>query len=68
MSGILNEARTQRESIFKDSGQTDEQKQEKLKDVRASRRSKIDDVFTPDQRTQLTGKLKEAVAKDKTRQ
>jgi len=47
LSGILNDASTQRESIFKDCGQTDEQKQEKLKDVRASRRSKIDDVLTP---------------------
>ena len=68
MPGILNDARTQRESIFKDSGQTDEQKQEKLKDRRASRRSKIDDVLTPDRRTRLTGRLKEVVAKDKTMQ
>ena len=31
LPGILNDARTQRESIFKDSGLTDEQKQGKLK-------------------------------------
>jgi periplasmic protein CpxP/Spy len=66
MHGILGDAKTQRESIFKDSSLTDEQKQEKLKDLRTSTRSKIDDVLTPDQRTQLTDKLKAAAAKAKS--
>jgi len=68
LHGILNDAKTQREPILKDSALTDEQKQEMLKDLRASTRPKIDDVLTPDQRTQLTGKLKAAAARAKTMQ
>jgi Spy/CpxP family protein refolding chaperone len=68
LHGILGDAKTQRESIFKDSSLTDEQKQEKLKDLRTSTRSKIDDALTPEQRTQLTDKLKAAAAKSKSMQ
>jgi hypothetical protein len=70
LHGILNPAKTPCESVFKDSdsGLTHEQKQEKLKDLRASTRSKIADVLTPDRRTQLTDKLKAAAAKAKSMQ
>ena len=66
LHGILGDAKTQRESIVKGSSLTDEQKQEKLKDLRTSTRSKIDEVLTPDQRTQLADKLRAAAAKAKS--
>jgi len=60
LKGIFSDAKAKRESIFKDSSLTDEQKQDKLKDLRGSTKSQVDEVLTPDQRTQLAEKLKAA--------
>jgi Spy/CpxP family protein refolding chaperone len=60
LRSIFGDSKGKREAILKDANLTDEQKQDKLKELRGSTRSQIDEVLTPDQRTQLAEKLKAA--------
>jgi len=60
LKSIFSDSKSKRESILNDTSLTDEQKQGKLKELRGSTKSQIDEVLTPDQRSQLAEKLKAA--------
>ena len=60
LRGILDNAKTQRETIYKDFSLTEEQKRDKLKNLRTWTRSNVDDLLTPEQRNRLAPKVKAA--------
>jgi uncharacterized protein (DUF2384 family) len=60
LRGILDNAKTQRETIYKDFNLTDEQKKEELKNLRTWTRSNVEDLLTPEQRNRLVTKVKVA--------
>jgi len=60
LKDIFDDAKAKRETIFKDSSLTDDQKKEKMKDLRADTRTKVNGVLTPDQQTQLKEKMQAA--------
>jgi Spy/CpxP family protein refolding chaperone len=57
VKGIFDEAKTKRESIFKDTSLTPDQKREKMKGLREDTLGKVNGVLTPDQQTQLKEKM-----------
>ena len=63
LKDIFADAKAKRESIWKDTSLTDDQKKEKMKELRGGTRSKVNEVLTPEQRAQLKEKLEAAKAK-----
>ena len=63
LKDIFNDAKTKRESIFKDTSLTDDQRKEKMKELRADAKAKVNEVLTPDQRAQLKEKMEAIKAK-----
>jgi len=63
LKDIFADAKAKRESIWKDTSLTDDQKKEKMKELRGDTRSKVNEVLTPEQRAQLKEKLEAAKAK-----
>jgi Spy/CpxP family protein refolding chaperone len=60
---IFDEAKAKREAILKDTSLTDDQKKEKMKGLRVDTKTKVNEVLTPEQRTQLKEKMEAAKAK-----
>ena len=57
---LFADAKSKRESIVSDSSLSSDQKKDKMKTLREDTMSKVNDVLTPDQRTQLKEKLEAA--------
>lgn len=60
LRGILDNAKTQRETIYKDSSLTDEQRREELRNLRTWTRSNVEDLLTTEQRSRLATKVRGA--------
>jgi hypothetical protein len=60
LRGILDNAKTQRETIYKDSSLTDEQRREELRNLRTWTRSNVEDLLTTEQRRRLANKVRGA--------
>jgi len=60
---IFTDAKSKRETIFNDSSLTDDQKKAKMRELHTGTMAKINEVLTPEQRTQLKEKLESAKAK-----
>ena len=60
---IFDEAKAKRGAILKDTSLTDDQKKEKMKGLRVDTKAKVNEVLTPEQRTQLKEKMEAAKAK-----
>jgi Spy/CpxP family protein refolding chaperone len=60
---IFTDAKSKREAIMTDTSLTDDQKRTKMKELHAGIMSKVNEVLTPEQRTQLKEKLEAAKAK-----
>jgi|SRR3974377_163630 len=60
---IFTDAKSKREAIFNDASLTDDQKKAKMKELHTGTMAKVNDVLTPEQRTQLKEKLEAAKAK-----
>jgi periplasmic protein CpxP/Spy len=54
---IFADAQTKRQAVFSDSSLTQDQKREKMKELHAATMSKLNEVLTPDQQTELKNKL-----------
>jgi Spy/CpxP family protein refolding chaperone len=63
MKDILTDAKSKREAIMNDTSLTDDQKRTKMKELHIGTMSKVNEVLTPEQRTQLKEKLEAAKAK-----
>ena len=63
MKDIFTDAKSKREAIMNDTSLTDDQKRAKMKELHAGIMSKVNEVLTPEQRTQLKEKLEAAKAK-----
>jgi len=57
MKDIFSDAKTKRESIWKDASLSQDQKKEQMKALHADTKAKVNEVLTPDQRTQLKEKM-----------
>ena len=57
---IFTDAKSKREAIMTDTSLTDDQKRTKMKELHAGIMSKVNEVLTPEQRTQLKEKLEAA--------
>jgi periplasmic protein CpxP/Spy len=64
LKDVFADAKTKRDSIANDSSLTQDQKKDKMKALHDDTMSKVNDVLTPDQRTQLKDKLAAAHAKN----
>jgi periplasmic protein CpxP/Spy len=64
LKDVFADAKTKRDSIANDSSLTQDQKKDKMKALHDDTMSKVNDVLTPDQRTQLKEKLAAAHAKN----
>jgi periplasmic protein CpxP/Spy len=64
LKDVFADAKTKRDSIMNDSSLTQDQKKDKMKSLHEDIISKVNDVLTPDQRTQLKEKLAAAKAKN----
>ena len=60
---IFTDAKSRREAIFNDSSLTDDQKKAKMRELHTGTMAKVNEVLTPEQRTQLKEKLESAKAK-----
>ena len=60
---IFTDAKSKREAIMTDTSLTDDQKRAKMKELHTGVASKVNEVLTPEQRTQLKEKLEAAKAK-----
>ena len=60
---VFTDAKSKREAIFNDSSLTDDQKKAKMKELHTGTMAKVNEVLTPEQRTQLKEKLESAKAK-----
>ena len=60
---IFTDAKSKREAVMNDTSLTDDQKRAKMKELHAGIMSKVNEVLTPDQRTQLKEKLETAKAR-----
>jgi len=60
---IFTDAKSKREAVMNDTSLTDDQKRAKMKELHAGIMSKVNEVLTPEQRTQLKEKLEAAKAK-----
>jgi protein CpxP len=63
LKDIFADAKAKRESIGKDTSLTDDQKKEKMKELKTDTRSKVNEVLTPEQRAQLKEKIEALKAK-----
>jgi Spy/CpxP family protein refolding chaperone len=63
MKDIFTDAKSKREAIMNDTSLTDDQKRTKMKELHIGTMSKVNEVLTPEQRTQLKEKLEAAKAK-----
>ena len=57
---IFTDAKSKREAIMTDTSLTDDQKRAKMKELHTGVASKVNEVLTPEQRTQLKEKLEAA--------
>ena len=57
---IFTDAKSKREAVMNDTSLTDDQKKAKMKELHAGIMSKVNEVLTPEQRTQLKEKLEAA--------
>jgi hypothetical protein len=57
LRGILDNAKTQRETIYMDSSLTDDQRRDKLRNLRTWTRSNVEDLLTTEQRSRLAVKV-----------
>jgi len=57
LKDIFSDAKAKRESIWKDTSLSDDQKKEKMQALHADTKAKVNDVLTPDQRAQLKEKM-----------
>ena len=64
LKDVFADAKTKRDSIANDSSLTQDQKKDKMKSLHEDTLSKVNDVLTPDQRTQLKEKLAAAKTKN----
>jgi Spy/CpxP family protein refolding chaperone len=62
VSSIFADAKTKRDAIRSDNTLSSDQKRDKMKALHADTRAKVDQVLTPDQRTQLKQQLQAARA------
>src|SRR3974377_376915 len=62
---IFTDAKSKREAVMNDTSLTDDQKRAKMKELHAGIMSKVNEVLTPEQRTQLKEKLEAPKAKTK---
>lgn len=60
---IFADAKSKRQAVFSDSSLTDDQKKAKMKELHDGTMSKLNEVLTPDQQTELKSKLEAAKAK-----
>ena len=60
---IFSDAKSKREAIFNDTSLTEDQKKAKMKELHTGTMAKVNEVLTPEQRTQLKEKLEAAKAK-----
>jgi Spy/CpxP family protein refolding chaperone len=60
VSSIFADAKTKRDAIRTDNTLSSDQKRDKMKALHADTRAKVDQVLTPDQRTQLKQQLEAA--------
>jgi Spy/CpxP family protein refolding chaperone len=60
---IFADAKSKRQAVFNDSTLTDDQKKAKMKELHDGTMSKLNEVLTPDQQTDLKSKLEAAKAK-----
>lgn len=63
LKDIFAGAKAKRESIWKDTSLTDDQKKDKMKELHADTKAKVGEVLTPEQRTELKEKMEAAKAK-----
>jgi Spy/CpxP family protein refolding chaperone len=63
MKDIFSDAKSKREAIMNDTSLTDDQKRAKMKELHTGTMSKVNEVLTPEQRTQLKEKLEAAKPK-----
>ena len=63
MKDIFSDAKSKREAIINDTSLTDDQKRAKMKELHTGTMSKVNEVLTPEQRTQLKEKLEAAKSK-----
>jgi Spy/CpxP family protein refolding chaperone len=63
MKDIFSDAKSKRGSIMNDTSLTDDQKRAKMKELHSGTMAKVNEVLTPDQRTQLKEKLETAKTK-----
>ena len=63
MKDIFSDAKSKREAIMNDASLTDDQKRAKMKELHTGTMSKVNEVLTPEQRTQLKEKLEAAKPK-----
>lgn len=63
MKDIFSDAKSKREAIVNDTSLTDDQKRAKMKELHTGTMAKVNDVLTPEQRTQLKEKLEAAKPK-----
>jgi periplasmic protein CpxP/Spy len=64
LKDVFADAKTNHDSIMNDSTLTQDQKKDKMKSLHEDTMSKVNDVLTPDQRTQLKEKLAASKAKN----
>jgi len=60
---IFTDAKSKREAIMNDTSLTDDQKRAKMKELHTGTMAKVNEVLTPEQRTQLREKLEAAKPK-----
>ena len=63
MKDIFSDAKSKRDAIINDTSLTDDQKRAKMKELHTGTMSKVNEVLTPEQRTQLKEKLEAAKSK-----
>jgi len=64
LKDVFADAKSKRDSIVNDSTLTQDQKKDKMKSLHEDTLSKVNDVLTPDQQTQLKEKLAASKAKN----
>jgi len=60
---IFADAKTKRQAVSNDASLSDEQKKAKMKELHSSTMAKLNEVLTPEQQTELKGKIEAAKAK-----
>lgn len=63
LKDIFSDAKSKREAIFNDTSLTNDQKKAKMKELHTDTMAKVNEVLTPEQRTQLKEKLEAAKTK-----